>query len=165
MKNIFKLLGVIVLVAVIGFSMAACGGDDGGGDGGGGSGLTITGIPSQYNGKYALYFGTHVSGGSGEYLLGCQSYDDTTKKPTLVKISNGSVSLPMWIFNNNNDTIKGKFSGNTKSYGSFDIYDSPTIAQINASGRIAYAAWMSIGFSNGKATQTWDSASSKGTGD
>jgi len=33
MKNIVKLLGIIALVAVIGFSMVACGGDDdGGGD-------------------------------------------------------------------------------------------------------------------------------------
>jgi hypothetical protein len=30
MKNTFKLLGIIALLAVIGFSMAACGGDDGG---------------------------------------------------------------------------------------------------------------------------------------
>jgi len=40
MKNKIKLFGVIALVAIIGFSMAACGGwdddDDGGGGGGGG---------------------------------------------------------------------------------------------------------------------------------
>jgi hypothetical protein len=35
MKNVFKLLGIIAFVAVIGFSMAACGGDDDGGDDGG----------------------------------------------------------------------------------------------------------------------------------
>jgi len=34
MKNVFKLFGIIALVAIIGFSMAACGDDDG--DGGGG---------------------------------------------------------------------------------------------------------------------------------
>jgi len=32
MKNVFKVFGVIVLAAVIGFSMAVCGGDDGGGE-------------------------------------------------------------------------------------------------------------------------------------
>jgi len=32
MKNLFKLLGIIALVAVIGFSMAACSDDDGGGE-------------------------------------------------------------------------------------------------------------------------------------
>ena len=39
MKNIVKLLGIIALVAVIGFSMAACGGDDDDNGGGGGSGV------------------------------------------------------------------------------------------------------------------------------
>jgi hypothetical protein len=39
MKNILKILGIIALVAVIGFTMAACGdgGDNGGGGGGGGN--------------------------------------------------------------------------------------------------------------------------------
>jgi predicted small lipoprotein YifL len=32
MKNVFKAFGIIAIVAVIGFSMAACGGDDGGPD-------------------------------------------------------------------------------------------------------------------------------------
>jgi len=36
MKNLFKVFGVIALVAIMGFSMAACGGDDDGGGGGGG---------------------------------------------------------------------------------------------------------------------------------
>jgi hypothetical protein len=41
MKNTFKLLGIIVMVAIIGFSMAACGGDDD--NGGGGITVSITG--------------------------------------------------------------------------------------------------------------------------
>jgi len=36
MKNAVKLIGIIALVAVIGFSFIACGGDEGGGGGGGG---------------------------------------------------------------------------------------------------------------------------------
>jgi hypothetical protein len=34
MKNVLKVFGIIALVAIIGFSFAACGGGDGGGDGG-----------------------------------------------------------------------------------------------------------------------------------
>ena len=37
MKNVFKVLGIITLVALIGFSMIACG-DEGGGPAGGGGG-------------------------------------------------------------------------------------------------------------------------------
>jgi len=40
MKNLFKLLGPIALVAVIGFSFAACKNDD---DGGGGASSTLNG--------------------------------------------------------------------------------------------------------------------------
>ena len=52
---------VIALVAVIGFSMIACGGggdgDGGGGGGGGGGGskLTITGLPIETYGTYAVW--------------------------------------------------------------------------------------------------------------
>ena len=50
MKNAIKLLGLIAIVAIIGFSFAACdssgGGDDGGGGGGGGS------IPAALQGKW-----------------------------------------------------------------------------------------------------------------
>jgi len=34
MKNVFKVLGIIALAAVIGFSMVSCGGDDDSGGGG-----------------------------------------------------------------------------------------------------------------------------------
>jgi len=37
MKNVFKVLGIIALVAVIGFSMVSCKDDDSGGGGGGNS--------------------------------------------------------------------------------------------------------------------------------
>ena len=38
MKNVYKLLGIIALIAIIGFSMIACGDGAGGGSGGGGGG-------------------------------------------------------------------------------------------------------------------------------
>jgi hypothetical protein len=66
MKNLIKLLGIIALVAVIGFTMIAC--DSGGGGGGGGGGgntgdntgsstatkITITGIPDDKATGYAV---------------------------------------------------------------------------------------------------------------
>jgi hypothetical protein len=60
MKNMFKLLGIIVLIAVIGFSMATCeaeiegeGNDGGGGGGGGGSGIKPT-ITIKNNTGYSI---------------------------------------------------------------------------------------------------------------
>jgi len=54
MKNFLRLLGIIAMVAVIGFSMAGCGGGDDGTPGTSGK-LTITGF-DEYNGKYVIAF-------------------------------------------------------------------------------------------------------------
>ena len=53
MKNLLKALGIIALVAVIGFSMAACGGGDGGGGGGGGGGGSSGNLPLYI--QYRMY--------------------------------------------------------------------------------------------------------------
>ena len=52
MKNRFKLFGIIAMVAVIGFSMTACGDGANGGSGGGANDITITitGIPADWQG-------------------------------------------------------------------------------------------------------------------
>jgi len=61
MKNAIKVLGIIALVAVIGFSMVSCGNDDGGGGsggsgggGGGGGPQTATYIGKSGNDTYTL---------------------------------------------------------------------------------------------------------------
>jgi hypothetical protein len=67
MKNVFKVLGIIALVAVIGFSMAACGGDDDGGGGGGDKKADLVGIWSKDGGNLELT--VTVSPNSGTYRL------------------------------------------------------------------------------------------------
>jgi hypothetical protein len=64
MKNILKLIGIAALVAVIGFSFAAC--DSGGGGGGGGGGGTSSG-----SGKSITISG--ITGKSGGVLIGLMS--------------------------------------------------------------------------------------------
>ena len=69
MKNMVKILGIIALTALIGFSMIACNDDDGpggtnnpGGGGGGRSTLTISGLPSEGNWSvYVFPAGTDLS--------------------------------------------------------------------------------------------------------
>jgi hypothetical protein len=45
MKNLYKQFGIIALTAVIGFSMAACGGDDDSTGDGGGGGINVSQLP------------------------------------------------------------------------------------------------------------------------
>ena len=60
MKNTIKILGIIALVAVIGFSMAACGGDDDGGGSGDSSekSIKITGLGDFIGASYQLGLAT-----------------------------------------------------------------------------------------------------------
>ena len=151
MKNFVKWFDIIALIAVIGFSFAACGGDDGGGGGGGGGGFTLTGIPSQYNGKYALIPGFYAG---TEPVQGAQSFNMSTHTVTLCLISNGSVNIPLW-------TIElRKYSGNgTASNGlGCGIYNSQTLSMDDNDGFNNYLAqigFFNVTFSNGGATRAW----------
>jgi len=173
-----RLIAIIALAVVIGFSMAACdnGDDDTGGnnnnnggnndngnnnngnnDNGGnsdtGGTFTVTGIPSEYNGKYTGFQG----GNEKAAHVGVQSYDTTTEVFTLVQIANGSVNLPMWTYDydDGNVTIE-RYSGNDTLFGYIAISNSATP---DGSVSIANRGWTSITFSNGSAARTWSSGS------
>jgi len=82
MKKTIKVFGIIAVIAIIGFSMAACDlnlPEDG---------LTVTGIPKDYNGKWAFFYSANKG------LYGAESIASGTY--TLVKISGESVNLPIW---------------------------------------------------------------------
>jgi hypothetical protein len=69
MKSLFKVFGIIALVAIIGFSFAACSDDDGGGTGGGGGGTGGGGNTTTYSldGVWEFSDGTQInaSGSTG----------------------------------------------------------------------------------------------------
>jgi len=93
------------------------------------------------------------------YICGYESYDDDTGIITLVKIENGSVSLPMWIWDDQsmmdivytgNDTVAG-YDGiflifNTTTVDYDDVFDDFIEAR----------CWASITFEDGGAETTWD---------
>jgi hypothetical protein len=74
MKNTFKLFGIIALLAIIGFSMAACSGDDDGGTGGGNSGpktIKIVDVPSNWQGSIGVYiFSEFKTSGKPDFVAG-----------------------------------------------------------------------------------------------
>jgi hypothetical protein len=116
MKNFFKariapLFVVIALVAVIGFSMAAC--DDGGGGGGGDKRAELVGEwvkdgGSNYesidydgtgkNSSELLYFRTGLAGGA-QYYVKVVSYDGTTVKAGDSKDAFPSITFTATIAN------------------------------------------------------------------
>jgi hypothetical protein len=86
MKNFLKFFGIIAIVAVIGFSMIACGGDSGGGGETGGKTMTWTAITQsvfEYDDSIkAIAYGNGIfvagSGNSNSYSKMATSTDGIT---------------------------------------------------------------------------------------
>jgi len=150
MKSKIKLVvGLIALLAVIGFSTALVSCQDNSGNSGGSGGtFTLTEIPARYNGMYAVLNGLSDSGNA---YTGCQNYNLNTERATYCRISNRSVSFPMWVI----DTSFRRW------YGS-DTLSVVTVSIVSASTGPLDAdpegVWMSLNpvrFSNGSASKTW----------
>jgi hypothetical protein len=151
MKNVFKVLAVTVLAAASVFSFTACGGGIGGGT------FKLTGIPEKSNGKYAVVYAAKLD--ASLVLVGAQAFSKSAKSVTLPRISNGSVTIPMWKVNK--DGSLSRYSGN-------DTFDM-VVAAVNDSEKLDNSdpkdilAGMSgtvpfIGstkFSNGSAEKDW----------
>jgi len=90
---------LVLLVMVLAFGIVGCGGDDKDDDGipGGGT-LTLTGIPSEYNGKYAVFMGETDEA----MIIGAKSLSGPTSGKA-AKISGGSVTLTLWIVTGETD--------------------------------------------------------------
>jgi hypothetical protein len=158
MKNTIKLfeamrsITIIALVAIIGFSFAACGGDDGGGRGGGGSGtggtFTLTNIPAEYEGKYVDFGGANES--ESIMVRGSASKSYFLLQNSV--ISNGSVSLPMWIRNSSTGGTWEKYTDNDTLACGLNVYDTAAVGAYY----LAHRSFGLITFSKGSAAKSWD---------
>jgi hypothetical protein len=144
-------LGILAIALVFGMTVVGCSDDS---TGGGGT-FVLTDIPAAYNGKYAYFEAEN----DNIYIMGCQSINMRTQTITLVRISNGRVSLPVWIFNESNGSVS-KYSGNATftqdDRADIAIFDNATftfeedpIAGIYFTG--------SLTFSNGSAEKSANS--------
>jgi len=154
MKNVLKTFGIIALVAIMGFSFAACDEEEDDNDGGAAGTFTLTDIPPQYNGMYAGFKKIDYSVSNGA-LCGYQSWNEKTDIYTLCRISNGSVNIPVW-----NGWKKEGYSGNkTSTNFRVDIYNSET-AEMDPlffdATRLASITFDSVTFSNGSAAKSWN---------
>jgi hypothetical protein len=145
-------LGMLAVALVFGMTVVGCGGDDDDDDGGSGGTFTLTNIPNEYNGNYAMYSAVNDL----PLLVGAQSINLDTGVITCVRIANGSVSLPMWVAGNSGYT---RFSGNrtTQDESYFLIVSTATVTTANADAvSVDSITLPSITFSNGNATKSWN---------
>jgi hypothetical protein len=113
------------------------------GGGSSASTFTLTGIPSEYNGKYAAVPSASVI--EDDYVWG---YQDNELSGVL--ISNGRVSIPMWILRDDNTQVRW-YGNRTAEVVYFAIYDS-TVTTGSALLRLRFN---SVTFSNGGTNKTW----------
>jgi len=154
-------VGMLVIVLTFGMTVIGC-------DNGTTSniniqagGLTVTGIPARYNGLFAGVFdvgaGSFIEYYDGEEWLnfedfppieGFASYDSSTSTHRGVRISNGAVSIPMWIFDNNWENHE-RWRGNLALGFEFEMFSTETG---DNSARWYNLFFYPVAFTNGNAT-------------
>jgi hypothetical protein len=122
-----------------------------------GGSFTLTGIPAEYNGTWAYLsgWGFDSSSDEGLSLVGFKSI--TANVMTLAPVSNGSVSIPVWLIGVSSipPTITG-YSGNDTVNVTVMITNTVTLTNDNIND--ALVVTMSFGFvtfSNGSAAMSW----------
>jgi len=144
MKNLYKLIGIIALVAVIGFSFTACGDDDDDNGGGGGGTFTLTNIPSEYNGKYMHI--TFEDDAGGLFYGNMESDLPTT---FVLSISNGRASIPLWEGADDGVGFQ-RYTRTVTASCECDILGS------KFGSPLIHFEFYSISFKNGNATKSWN---------
>ena len=149
MKSKKLWLAILALVLVFGMTVVGCDNDPKKDDSGRGGTFTLTNIPSKYNGKYADYAAIY----DAPFLGGASSINISTGVINCVQISNGSVSIPMWVAGNSGYK---RYSGNrTVTDSLVTIYNSSTVTIQNVDP-IAMVEFESVTFSSGNATKSWN---------
>ena len=138
-------MGMLVIVLVFGVAKIGCAQS-------GGGVLTITNIPSRYNGMYAIARG-HLQfamlGGAQDITVTEHSVNTTG-----VRISNGRVSLPMWLSNNFTGEIV-RYYGNHADVTNMWLVINSSRTETSENFRDIHVNTIdirSISFSNGSAT-------------
>jgi len=128
--------------------------------------LTVTDIPSDYNGKYAMfsgYSGYYIPSKGGLNLIGIQGFNASTEVITLPLISDGEVILHVWMPADDGFTAVG-YSGSDKVKGAIGIFNSGTRTSSEYSQPIFIIEFDEIQFSDGNATISWNDGSDEDDG-
>ena len=142
--------GVVAILIMLAFGMTVVGCGDGSGDGDGGT-FTLTGIPSQYNGKWAV-----LEGGNNNdlYLMGAQSINYSAGTAAGVPISGGKASFPMWAVSDD-DKIIG-YSGNDSNVEVLVSIMNTATYNFQDYNFSAERYFEPVTFSKGSATKAWN---------
>jgi hypothetical protein len=119
--------------------------------------LTITGIPSEYNGYYAYSFDNeyHLYAADNIYASGNYYFIYAGR------ISSGSVTLKVWRWEWESGLKFRNYDGYDNISFTVGIYDNNEVASININTgegnnyHLTYSGNVTVNFSNGQGTGTW----------
>ena len=129
-----------VIILIIGMMLLGCGNS--------GGTLVITNIPSRFNGKFVVAEGY----GRSIDILGAQSINWDTGEGIGSRVSNGRVSVPMWIEDRNEYV---RYAGNNTLELEVIFLNSQST---NEWDEIAWLEYNSVTFSNGNVTISFQDA-------
>ena len=162
MKKFSFILAMLAMALVFGLVFVGCddGNDTTGGNtsgiGGNRSTFTLTGIPAQYNGKYAYFQAQSGNYDTGVQIWGFQSFNQTSTSSvtiTLCSISNGSVSIPVW---NVDAAGYPPYTGNDYFTVFVGIFESQTkVLPGDFNDYTSFVNFLQVPFTNGSATKSW----------
>jgi hypothetical protein len=145
----------IMLALAFTFSCSSPDGGGGGTDPSTGGTFTVTDIPAKYNGKYVYCSGSILNGTTIVTSIGgYESRNTSTGNYTWSRISNGKVSIPVWLQHRDGNLVQPivRYSGNDTFDMRFAISEVSTSLEYT-SGNYGLAAGIinSVTFSNGSA--------------
>jgi len=123
----------------------------------GGGTFTLTGIPSKYNGKYALFNAAIPNSGWSvdgfQDKLGQNNY-------RLIRIQGTSVTFPLWRSEGTEGRNQSPYRGNETLGAVVWFYDKATVNGWDSimNDDIGAVYFYETRFSNGNATRAWNSA-------
>jgi hypothetical protein len=135
------------------------GGSAPGGGGSGGNGgnqprssiFELTGIPNDFNRKYAMFYAVD---NYGNPIISAVDNNNNALGTSieLIEIKNGKVDLPMWVKHEGSFT---RYHGSETINGSIMIFDYKNVSRDTKPTNPIKERFFSVTFSNGAATRTW----------
>ena len=144
--------GVLVMILVFAVASIACAQSSGGT-------FTLTGIPSRYDGMYAMLEGWD---GNTQFLGLERIIDYASWNVRLSRISDGKVILPMWIERPFGSSNFERYSGNHGDVGVLVIIARDPDGENDVNGldfgfiENRPGARRNVNFSGGSATRSWN---------
>jgi hypothetical protein len=152
MKHTTVLAGVLAVVLVFGSALAGWA-SDGNEDGMGI--FTLTDIPAEYYGKYAVLL---VAGNGGPSIYGAQEVDEKGELQ-FITITDERMYIPLWVVAGGDDRVSvDRYAGDEALDVQIIIYDDETMILSDVPQQIYWAYIEVVDFVKGCATLSWHDA-------